>query len=96
MRRHPVPRSTPAPATAGKYEVPSNHSYTLGPRYSLLCETEIAVFSEEELGGAEGMGKFSETEKFKSLNIGFTLDEGLASPTDVYKVYYGERCVWCK
>jgi aminoacylase len=67
-----------------------------GPGTRLCCETVMAVFAEEELGGDEGMGKFSETENFKSLNIGFTLDEGLASPTDVYKVYYGERCVWCR
>ena len=28
-----------------------------------------------------------------SLNIGVALDEGLASPTDVYSVFYGERSI---
>lgn len=42
------------------------------------------------------MEKFVETEMFKKLNIGFSLDEGLASINDVYSVYYAERCVWCK
>jgi len=26
------------------------------------------------------------------MNIGFGLDEGLSSPSDVYQIYYGERC----
>lgn len=62
----------------------------------MLDNRNSSSLSEEELGGELGMRKFVETEKFKSLNIGFTLDEGLASPSDVYKVYYGERCVWCE
>uniref|UniRef100_A0A915CTD0 Peptidase M20 dimerisation domain-containing protein n=1 Tax=Ditylenchus dipsaci TaxID=166011 RepID=A0A915CTD0_9BILA len=48
----------------------------------------------EEIGGHDGMEKFVKTEKFKQLNLGFALDEGLASENDVYSVYYGERCVW--
>lgn len=42
------------------------------------------------------MEKFVETKEFKNLNAGFALDEGLASENDVYSVFYGERCVWCK
>ena len=28
-------------------------------------------------------------------NVGFALDEGLASETSVIPVYHGERTVWC-
>jgi len=36
-------------------------------------------------------------EEFKKLNIGFSLDEGLASPDDEIPVFYGERNVyWIK
>lgn len=48
------------------------------------------------MGGGLGMRPFVETCDFKSLNIGFSLDEGLASPTDVYPVFYAERSVWRK
>ncbi|KAK0398527.1 hypothetical protein QR680_002633 [Steinernema hermaphroditum] len=54
----------------------------------------IHVVFEEELGGAEGMEMFIETEQFKNLNIGFSLDEGIANPDDHFKVYYAERCPW--
>lgn len=40
------------------------------------------------------MEKFVLTEPFKSLNIGFSLDEGIASPTDEFNVYYAERTIW--
>ncbi|KNC28371.1 hypothetical protein FF38_01389 [Lucilia cuprina] len=49
---------------------------------------------DEEMGGGLGMRPFVETCDFKALNIGFSLDEGLASPTDVYPVFYAERSVW--
>ncbi|GMT25262.1 hypothetical protein PFISCL1PPCAC_16559, partial [Pristionchus fissidentatus] len=38
---------------------------------------------DEEIGGHDGMEKFIETEDFKKLNLGFTLDEGLASENGV-------------
>jgi aminoacylase len=65
-----------------------------GGNAKFLRTVHILWGPEEELGGTLGMGKFVETEKFKNLNIGFSLDEGLANPSDAYKVYYGERCVW--
>lgn len=40
------------------------------------------------------MMKFVKTPEFRSLNIGFSLDEGIASPTDVFSVFYAERSVW--
>ncbi|KHJ76308.1 peptidase dimerization domain protein [Oesophagostomum dentatum] len=40
------------------------------------------------------MAKFCEMDEFRELNIGFVLDEGLASESSEYKVYYAERCPW--
>lgn len=42
------------------------------------------------------MKKFVESNDFSKLNIGFSLDEGMASPTEEYSLYYGERCIWRK
>lgn len=42
------------------------------------------------------MRAYSKTEDFKQLNVGFVLDEGVASADDVYNVYYAERCPWCR
>ncbi|PIO65716.1 hypothetical protein TELCIR_12594 [Teladorsagia circumcincta] len=49
---------------------------------------------DEEIAGPEGMAKFCKMDEFRELNVGFTLDEGIASETDIYKVYYAERCTW--
>ncbi|VDP03623.1 unnamed protein product [Heligmosomoides polygyrus] len=49
---------------------------------------------DEEIGGPEGMSKFCQMDEFRELNVGFILDEGLASETDIYKVYFAERCPW--
>ena len=48
------------------------------------------------MGGKTGMGAFVQSDLFKSLNVGFCLDEGLANPTDAFTVFYGERSAWCK
>lgn len=50
---------------------------------------------DEEIGGPLGMAKFVESEKFRQMNIGCTLDEGLAHDDNVFVVHYGERLpVW--
>ncbi|UJR21092.1 hypothetical protein I4U23_024192 [Adineta vaga] len=46
---------------------------------------------DEEIGGARGMKSLVKLDQFQALNIGFALDEGLASETDVFQVYYGNR-----
>ena len=51
----------------------------------------IFIFIEEEMGGAEGMGMFVKTPTFKKMNVGFSLDEGYANPTEKFTVFYGER-----
>jgi len=55
----------------------------------------ISLVPDEEIGGMDGMAKWSRTDEFKKLNIGFALDEGLANPTEACSVYYGERVAWC-
>ena len=51
---------------------------------------------DEEIFGQEGLKSFIETKVFKEMNVGFTLDEGIASPDDVFNVYYAERNCWRK
>lgn len=48
---------------------------------------------DEEIGGILGMAHFVKTNEFRSLNVGFTLDEGLASTDDVIPLFYGERTI---
>lgn len=51
---------------------------------------------DEEIGGILGMAHFVKTNEFRSLNIGFALDEGLASTNEVLPLFYGERAIWRK
>lgn len=40
------------------------------------------------------MEKFVQTKEFENLNVGVALDESVASPTEEFNVFYGERCLW--
>lgn len=42
------------------------------------------------------MMKFVKTDEFRALNVGFSLDEGIASPGEEFPVFYAERSVWSK
>jgi aminoacylase len=46
---------------------------------------------DEEIGGVRGMKCFVESDAFKALNIGVTMDEGLAHDENAFVVHYGER-----
>eukprot|EP01114_Cavostelium_apophysatum_P019724 TRINITY_DN6432_c0_g1_i1.p1 TRINITY_DN6432_c0_g1~~TRINITY_DN6432_c0_g1_i1.p1 ORF type:complete len:441 (+),score=99.31 TRINITY_DN6432_c0_g1_i1:101-1324(+) len=59
-----------------------------------LRTIRLTFVADEEVGGQDGMAKFVETEKFRSLNVGLALDEGLASPDETFTVFYGERVPW--
>jgi len=48
------------------------------------------------MGGRYGMRPFVPTDDFRALNVGFAMDEGLASPNEVFPLFYGERAVWRK
>ncbi|XP_028142365.1 aminoacylase-1 isoform X3 [Diabrotica virgifera virgifera] len=54
----------------------------------------VSFVPDEETGGVDGMKAFVKTNDFKNLNIGFALDEGMASPTNEYPVFYAERIIW--
>ncbi|XP_050677923.1 aminoacylase-1-like isoform X2 [Leptidea sinapis] len=54
----------------------------------------LSFVPDEEIGGRNGMAKFVKTEHFKKLNVGFALDEGLASPNEDYLVFNSERSIW--
>ena len=51
----------------------------------------LTFVPDEEIGGVTGMKLFVKSDIFTKLNIGFGLDEGLASPDDVIPLYFGER-----
>jgi aminoacylase len=54
----------------------------------------LTFVPDEEIGGS-GMAAFLSSKLYKSLpGIALALDEGLASTTDTYAVFYGERLPW--
>eukprot|EP01100_Stratorugosa_tubuloviscum_P003861 TRINITY_DN193_c0_g2_i1.p1 TRINITY_DN193_c0_g2~~TRINITY_DN193_c0_g2_i1.p1 ORF type:complete len:422 (-),score=165.46 TRINITY_DN193_c0_g2_i1:33-1247(-) len=61
---------------------------------SFLRTIHLLYVPDEEIGGNDGMRLFVHTEKFASLNAGLVLDEGLASPTEDFTFFYGERTCW--
>ncbi|XP_068718349.1 aminoacylase-1-like [Montipora capricornis] len=64
---------------------------------TLLRSIHMTFVPDEEIGGEKGMQAFVKLDDFKSMNVGFALDEGLANPTDVFKIFYGERpALWVK
>ncbi|KAK4799487.1 hypothetical protein SAY86_024852 [Trapa natans] len=54
----------------------------------------ISYVPDEEVGGFDGAAKFVGSKEFKELNVGFVLDEGQASITDMYRVFYADRSPW--
>ncbi|XP_025207029.1 aminoacylase-1-like isoform X3 [Melanaphis sacchari] len=54
----------------------------------------ICFTPDEEIGSKFGMAKFVTTPEFAELNIGFALDEGIATPHEAFNVYYCERTSW--
>jgi aminoacylase len=63
---------------------------------SLLRTLHLSFLPDEEAGGSKGMKAMIDTGAFTPLNIGFVLDEGLASgeDVDIIPVYYAERAAW--
>ena len=54
----------------------------------------VTFVPDEEIGGNDGMGGFVASARFAELNVGLELDEGWATPGDVFPVFYAERCPW--
>uniref|UniRef100_A0A2N9HVB8 N-acyl-aliphatic-L-amino acid amidohydrolase n=1 Tax=Fagus sylvatica TaxID=28930 RepID=A0A2N9HVB8_FAGSY len=59
-----------------------------------LRSVYLSFVPDEEIGGDAGVKKFADTHVFNNLNVGIVLDEGLASPTENYRVFYAERSAW--
>uniref|UniRef100_A0A2N9EWB2 N-acyl-aliphatic-L-amino acid amidohydrolase n=1 Tax=Fagus sylvatica TaxID=28930 RepID=A0A2N9EWB2_FAGSY len=59
-----------------------------------LRSVYLSFVPDEEIGGHAGVEKFADTHVFNNLNVGIVLDEGLASPTENYRVFYAERSPW--
>ncbi len=62
----------------------------LSINFSLLT-TDLTFVPDEEIGGLEGMCWFISLPEFTKMNVGLCLDEGLASPSENFTVFYGER-----
>lgn len=56
----------------------------------------VTFVPEEEIGGEFGMKAFVQSDAFKSLNVGFALDESCACPLNSTMVFYAERTHCCK
>ena len=68
--------------------------HAVHPRYRPTRSIYLTFVPDEEIGGS-GMAAVLSSEFYKSLpGIAVALDEGLASETDTYSVFYGERLPW--
>ncbi|XP_059075982.1 uncharacterized protein LOC131032183 isoform X2 [Cryptomeria japonica] len=56
-----------------------------------LRTIHVSFVPDEEILGRDGAQMFVGSKDFDSLNVGVVLDEGLASPDENYRVFYGER-----
>ncbi|GFN97463.1 aminoacylase-1-like [Plakobranchus ocellatus] len=59
-----------------------------------FARTIHLLFTPDEEIGSKPLEKFVQTQDFKDLNLCFGLDEGIASPENKMRVFYGERSVW--
>lgn len=56
----------------------------------------IAFVPDEEIGGGRGLHEFVQTQEFRDLNVGFALDEGMATVDEKFVAFYAERSIWRK
>ncbi|XP_017017485.1 aminoacylase-1 [Drosophila kikkawai] len=54
----------------------------------------VTFVPDEETGGVLGMAEFVKTDYYQQMNVGFSLDEGGTSATDVHHLFYAERLRW--
>ncbi|XP_020526239.1 aminoacylase-1 [Amborella trichopoda] len=54
----------------------------------------LSFVPDEEIGGVDGAGALANSKNFEKMNVAVVLDEGLASPNENYRVFYGERSPW--
>uniref|UniRef100_A0A915ARF3 N-acyl-aliphatic-L-amino acid amidohydrolase n=1 Tax=Parascaris univalens TaxID=6257 RepID=A0A915ARF3_PARUN len=53
---------------------------------NFLRSVHLVFAPDEEIGGKDGMQKFVDDESFKKLNVGFVLDEGLATEEEAWMI----------
>eukprot|EP00397_Hematodinium_sp_SG-2012_P021193 GEMP01021877.1.p1 GENE.GEMP01021877.1~~GEMP01021877.1.p1 ORF type:complete len:435 (+),score=100.54 GEMP01021877.1:45-1349(+) len=65
-------------------------------KFEPLRNIWLTFVPDEEIGGADGLYKLLHSGAWDKLigQVAVALDEGLASPTDAYTVFYGERTPW--
>ncbi|EDV42524.1 uncharacterized protein Dana_GF16978 [Drosophila ananassae] len=54
----------------------------------------VTFVPDEETGGVLGMKEFVKTDFYKQMNVGFSLDEGATSESDVHHLFFAERLRW--
>ncbi|MBA0586516.1 uncharacterized protein LOC105795027 [Gossypium raimondii] len=54
----------------------------------------LSFVPDEEIDGRDGAEMLASSDVFKNMNVDIVLDEGLASPNENYRVFYGERAPW--
>ncbi|XP_022814274.1 aminoacylase-1-like isoform X4 [Spodoptera litura] len=54
----------------------------------------ITIMTDEESGSAQGMRVFVNTTEFKTLNVGFALDEGQTTPGDTILASFVDKRAW--
>lgn len=59
-----------------------------------FARTIHLLFTADEEIGSDATKSFVKTQEFKDLNLSFGLDEGIANPGNLMRVFYGERSVW--
>lgn len=59
-----------------------------------LRTIHVSFVPDEEIGGLDGAKRFVGSREFMELNVGFILDEGQASPTGEFRVFYADRLPW--
>ncbi|CAA7401579.1 unnamed protein product [Spirodela intermedia] len=62
--------------------------------FTPLRSIHVTLVPDEEIGGRDGAAMFTASEVFRQLNVGFVLDEGQASPTGEFRVFYADRAPW--
>ncbi|XP_053949820.1 aminoacylase-1-like [Anastrepha ludens] len=54
----------------------------------------VIFVPDEEISGEMGMKALVKSPEFKKLNVGFCLDEGIASVNETFSLFYAERSLW--
>lgn len=65
-------------------------------RKQMKRTVHVVFVPDEEIGGDTTMEQFLKSQDFRDLNVGFALDEGMATTDDKFIAFYAERSIWRK